>query len=131
MMNWIQHVFRNYATFEGRARRMEFWSFSLFCFVVLVVLSMLDRAMGTMNPAVGMGLLGGIFCLAVLVPSIAVTVRRLHDTDRSGLWYLLVLLPLIGGIVILVFMLLDSQPGANRFGPNPKGVMGTGTPAAA
>ena len=81
---------------------------------------MIDGATGTFNPEVGMGLLGGIYTLAVLIPAIAVSVRRLHDTGRSGWWLLIVLVPLIGTIVFLVFMVQDSKPGKNQFGSNPK-----------
>jgi uncharacterized membrane protein YhaH (DUF805 family) len=70
-----------------------------------------------------------VFVLATFIPTLAVTVRRLHDTNRSGWWVLLEFVPIVGGLVLLVFMMLDSQPGANRFGPNPKGVPGPGTPS--
>ena len=79
--------------------------------------------------SVGLGLLSGLYAVAMILPSIAVTVRRLHDTDRSGWWYLLVFLPVIGGLVILVFMLLDGTPGSNRFGPSPKDGSGAGVVA--
>jgi uncharacterized membrane protein YhaH (DUF805 family) len=69
-----------------------------------------------------MGLLSGLYSLAILIPSLAVTVRRLHDTDRTGWWLLIGMIPLIGAIVLLVFMLLDSQPGDNQYGAHPKGV---------
>jgi len=131
MMNWVREVFRKFATFEGRARRKEYWFFGLFCLIAYIVLVFIDSFTGTFNNKAGVGLLSAIFCLVVLVPSISVTVRRLHDTDRSGWWWWITLIPVIGGITLLVFMLLDSQPGANRFGPNPKGVMGSGAPAAA
>jgi uncharacterized membrane protein YhaH (DUF805 family) len=75
-----------------------------------------------LNATTGIGILGGLFALAMLIPSISVGVRRLHDTDRSGWWLLLGLIPVIGAIVLIVFYLLDSQPGENRFGPNPKAV---------
>ena len=127
-MNWYREALRKYATFEGRARRKEYWFFALFNFLAVVILSIVDMGIGTFNEEAEIGLLGGVYLLAVLVPSIAVTVRRLHDTDRSGWWILLNFIPLIGSIVILVFTLLDSQPGGNRFGPNPKGVIGAGTP---
>jgi uncharacterized membrane protein YhaH (DUF805 family) len=94
--------------------------------LIAVALAIIDMFTGTFDEDVGLGLLSGLYALAMIVPSIAVTVRRLHDTDRSGWWYLLVLVPLIGGLVILVFMLLDSTPGSNRFGPNPKEESGPG-----
>jgi uncharacterized membrane protein YhaH (DUF805 family) len=125
-MNWYLAVLKKYAVFAGRARRKEFWLFVLFNTLIAVVLAMIDMVTGTFDEDVGLGLLSGLYALAVVVPSIAVTVRRLHDTDRSGWWYLLVFLPVIGGLVILVFMCLDGTPGSNRFGPNPKDGAGSG-----
>ena len=81
-----------------------------------------DGTLGTLGSGMGVGLLSGIYGLAVLIPSLAVTVRRLHDIDRSGWWILIRLVPLIGVIVLLVFALLDGTPGDNQYGPNPKGV---------
>ena len=128
-MNWYLGVLKQYATFEGRARRKEYWYFVLFYVLVYLVLAAVDGLTGTYNADAGVGLLSGLYVLATFLPSLAVTVRRLHDTDRSGWWVLINVVPVIGGIVLLVFMCLDSQPGANRFGPNPKGVLGPGTPS--
>lgn len=129
-MNWfLECLSKKYAVVEGRARRKEYWFFTLFYCLGLIVLMIVDGITGTLSEQAGIGLLSGVFVLATLVPYIAVTVRRLHDTDRSGWWILLSLIPLIGGLVLLVFMLVDSQPGANRFGPNPKGVSGPGMPS--
>ena len=90
--------------------------FVLFNAIVSFALGLVDGLLGTN------GVLGGVYSLAVLIPSLAVSARRLHDTDRSGWWMLINLIPLIGFIVYLVFVCGDSKPGANRFGPNPKGV---------
>ena len=120
-MNWYIGVLKRYFDFDGRARRMEYWMFGLISTIIFIVLALVDHATGTWHMDTRYGLLSGIYLLAVLLPSIAVTVRRLHDTDRSGWWILISLVPLIGGIVMLVFMCLDGTPGANRFGPNPKG----------
>ena len=97
---------------------------------MIVVLAIVDVIAGTYSEEAEMGLFSGLFVLATLIPTIAVLVRRLHDTDRSGWWVLINFIPLIGSLVLLVFAVLDSQPGANRFGPNPKGVMGSGSQAA-
>ena len=119
-MSWYLEVLKKYAVFSGRARRKEYWMFILFNIIITVVLALIDYLTGTFSPRAGVGLLGGLYALAVLIPSLAVTVRRLHDTDRTGWWILIGLIPVIGGIVLLIFMLLDSQSGANQYGPNPK-----------
>ena len=126
-MNWYREALRKYATFDGRSRRREYWFFALFNFLILVALSIVDMGLGSFSEEAGIGLLGGLFCLGIILPSIAVTVRRLHDTNRSGWWILINLIPLVGAIVLLVFTVLDSQPGGNKYGPNPKGVLGPGT----
>jgi len=118
-MNWYLEVLKKYARFDGRAGKKEYWYFSLFSFIIIVVLSVIDMMTGTFNDTVGLGLLSGIYTLAVLIPSIAVTVRRLHDTDRSG-WWLLINATLIGVIVFLVFTAQDGTPGDNQYGSNPK-----------
>ncbi|MBU2712785.1 DUF805 domain-containing protein [Zooshikella harenae] len=119
-MNWYLEVLKKYAVFEGRARRKEYWLFFLFTTIISIILGVLDNVFGLISADAGVGLLGGIYSLAVFIPGLAVTVRRLHDTDRSGWWILISLLPLIGIIVLLVFMFLDSTPGENNFGANPK-----------
>jgi uncharacterized membrane protein YhaH (DUF805 family) len=113
-MSWYLAVLKKYAVFSGRARRKEFWMFYLFYLIIVVVLSVIEWMIGIP------GILTGIYSLALIIPSIAVTVRRLHDTGRSGWWWWILLVPVIGAIVLLVFMLLDSQPGDNEYGPNPK-----------
>lgn len=110
----------NYANFEGRARRKEYWMFMLFYIIAILVLSFVDGLLGMYSVETGFGLLSGIFTLVSLVPSIAIAARRLHDTNRSGWWQLIVIIPLIGAIVLFVFYVLDSNPGENRFGANPK-----------
>lgn len=129
-MNWYLQALKKYAVFEGRARRKEYWFFVLFNVLALVALGMLDVLLGTYSEETEVGLFSGLYALAVLIPSLAVTVRRLHDTNRSGWWVLIHFIPIIGAIVMLVFTVLDSQPGANRFGPNPKGVIGPGKPVS-
>ena len=119
-MNWYLEVIKKYTQFSGRARRKEYWYFALFNMIVSVVLSIIDTVTGTLDPDLGLGLLSGIYSLAVLIPSIAVGFRRMHDTGRSAWWFLIGLIPLIGMIVILVFMVQDSQEGENQYGPSPK-----------
>lgn len=112
-MDWYVGVLKKYVEFNGRARRKEYWMFFLINFVIAL-------ALGVVDAVLGFGLLGGLYALAVLLPSLAVTVRRLHDTGRTGWWILIGLIPLIGIIVILIFMVLEGQPGDNAYGPDPK-----------
>jgi uncharacterized membrane protein YhaH (DUF805 family) len=118
-MEYMIMPLKRYADFQGRSRRKEYWMFALFIFLVSIVLTMVDMGMGTGTPT-GFGILSGLFSLAILIPSIAVGVRRLHDTDRSGWWILIGLIPLIGAIVLLVFYVQDGTPGPNKFGASPK-----------
>ena len=119
-MNWYLEVLKKYAVFDGRARRKEYWMFILVNIIITAVLALIDSLIGTVIRQAGFGLLQGLYSLAVLIPTLAVTVRRLHDTGRTGWWILIGLIPVIGGIVLLIFMLLDSEPGENQYGPNPK-----------
>lgn len=118
-MNWYLKAFKQYAEFSGRARRAEYWYFVLFYTIGIFVMSFLDGALGLYSVKAGIGLLGGIFILVHILPSLAVSVRRLHDIGRTGWWYLLVVIPLIGPIVLLVFSVMDSKED-NKYGPNPK-----------
>lgn len=115
-MNYYIECWKKYVTFSGRARRKEYWMFVLFNILASVAAAVVDAILGTT------GTIGGLYSLAVLLPGLAVFIRRLHDTDRSGWWIFIGLIPIIGSIILLVFMCLDSKPGENRFGPNPKGV---------
>lgn len=117
-MHWYFDVLRKYAVFEGRSRRKEYWIFALISTIVLISLRLIDEMMGW--TVWDEGFLSLLYSVAVIVPSIAVTVRRLHDTDRSGWWCLIALIPLVGAIIVLVFMVLDGTEGDNRFGSNPK-----------
>jgi uncharacterized membrane protein YhaH (DUF805 family) len=111
-MNWYLDVLKKYAVFEGRARRREYWMFFLFNFIVALVLGIVDGMLNTL-------FISTIYSLAVIIPSLAVGVRRLHDTGRSGWWWLIAFIPLIGAIVLLVFFVQDSVED-NEYGPNPK-----------
>ena len=120
-MSWYLEVLKNYAVFSGRSRRKEYWYFVLCNVIVSLVLSGLDALLGTFSSSANLGLLSGIYALAIIIPTLAVSVRRLHDIDRTGWWVLIHLVPVIGSIVLLVFAVLDGTPGENRFGSNPKG----------
>lgn len=113
-MNWYMDVLKKYAVFNGRARRKEYWMFFLFNLIILLVIGFVEGLFG--SP----GIIGVLYSLAILIPGIAVSVRRLHDTGRSGWWLLIGFIPLLGVIVLLVFMVLDSKPGENQYGANPK-----------
>jgi uncharacterized membrane protein YhaH (DUF805 family) len=119
-MNWYLEALRKYAVFSGRARRKEYWFFTLFNVLISIILAFIDNMIGTFSSETGVGLLGGVYSLAVLVPGLAVSVRRLHDTDHSGWWLLIGLAPCVGVIVLFVFMVMDSTPGHNQYGPSPK-----------
>jgi uncharacterized membrane protein YhaH (DUF805 family) len=116
VIQWYTEVLKKYAVFTGRARRAEYWSFWLVNFVIIVVLSVVG---GFLGRAVG-SFLVGIYSLAVLVPHLAVAVRRLHDTGKSGWWVLILLVPFVGWIALLILLVLEGQPGDNEYGPNPK-----------
>jgi len=119
-MNWYLEALKKYAVFSGRSRRKEYWYFFLFNSIFYLILLIIDTLTGTYNQENGMGLLTMIYFIAVLLPSLGLSVRRLHDTNRRGWWILLSLIPIIGAIVLLIFMVQDSTPGENRFGSNPK-----------
>jgi uncharacterized membrane protein YhaH (DUF805 family) len=118
-MKWYFTVLKKYAVFAGRSRRKEYWMFQLFSCLIIAVLLTIDALTGMKRDA-GLGLLSSLYVFGVLIPSLAVLVRRLHDTDRSGWWVFIGLIPLLGPIILLIFAVQDSQPGENRFGPNPK-----------
>ena len=118
-MNWYLTVLQKYFQFSGRARRKEYWFFVLFNTIISIALTVIDGLTGTLSAESGMGLLSGIYTLAVLIPSIAVAFRRLHDTGRSAWWFLILFIPLIGIIVLLVFLLQDSKE-ENEYGVSPK-----------
>lgn len=122
-MNWFLVVLKKYATFSGRAQRAEYWYFLLFSTLIVIALSVIDSVTGSYNEDTGWGLFSGLYSLAVLLPSIAVGARRLHDTSRTGWWLLIGFIPVIGTIVLIVFFVLDSTPGDNAYGPNPKAMI--------
>jgi uncharacterized membrane protein YhaH (DUF805 family) len=113
MPDAVRSVLTQYATFTGRARRAEFWWFYLASVLASVVASIIDQILGS-------PILGILLTLALIVPTLAVGARRLHDTGKSGWWQLIGLVPIVGAIVLIVFCCQDSQPGTNNWGPSPK-----------
>ena len=118
-MNWYFEVLKKYAVFDGRAHRTEFWLFFLFSFIISFFLGVIVGLVGSL------WFITTLYALAVLIPGLAVSARRLHDTNRSGWWILTGLVPILGWIALLIFYVEDSRPGANQYGPNPKGVQAT------
>jgi uncharacterized membrane protein YhaH (DUF805 family) len=111
-MNWYLEALKKYAVFRGRARRREYWYFMLFSVLAMALFEIVGGRTG--------GILLVVYALLLFLPSLAVSVRRLHDTNRSGWWLLINMVPFIGAIVLFVFLVLDSQRGENQYGPNPK-----------
>lgn len=111
---------RKFAVFSGRARRKEYWYFALFNLGVSILLGYVDLFLGTFNADAELGLFHSLYNLAALVPCVAVTVRRLHDLDRSGWWVLLGFVPIIGWIVLVLWTCLNSDDEPNQYGDNPK-----------
>ena len=122
MNYYIDCLTKKYACFSGRARRQEYWLFVLFNFIAAFVVGFVGGILAGATGVAAFAFLGTIYNLAVLIPGLAVLARRLHDTGRSGWWFLIAIIPLIGWIVLIVFCCLDSQPGENQYGPNPKGL---------
>ena len=115
----IKTVLSKYATFSGRARRSEYWFWALAVFLVSIVAAVIDQAMGGKPGQPGIATI--VLVVATFLPGLAVAVRRLHDTSRSAWWVLIGLVPIVGGIVLVVFMIQDSH-GDNLYGPSPKAV---------
>ena len=126
-MNWYIKVLKKYGVFHGRAGRKEFWCFSLVHIIIAIVLTVIDYKTGNFNEKINAVLFSGIYGLAVLIPSIAVSVRRFHDTGRRGWYCFLWLIPIIGWIINLVISALDSEAEENQYGPNPKDRTGENT----
>jgi uncharacterized membrane protein YhaH (DUF805 family) len=128
-MKWYLKVLRQYADFKGRARRTEYWMFTLFSFIFLAVAAVIDNVVGLTfkfddaygNPVpIYYGYIYVLYSLFVLIPSLAVMVRRLHDVGKSGWMFLICLIPIVGTIWMLVLLCTDSKPGSNKWGHNPK-----------
>ena len=119
-MNWYLKVLKQYADFGGRARRKEYWIFALLNIILAITATLLDNLFGITFGEIPYGPLYALYGLAVFIPALAVLVRRLHDTGNSGWMVLITLIPFIGAIWMLVLLVTDSEPGTNKWGPNPK-----------
>ena len=119
-MNYYLDVLKKYAVFSGRAARKEYWMFVLWNFIIGVLLGIVVGVIDNAINSQALTVVSYLYSLAVLIPSLAVGIRRLHDTGRSGWWVLIGFIPLIGAIVLFIFTVLDSQPGDNKYGSNPK-----------
>lgn len=119
-MKWYLKVLNQYADFSGRARRMEYWMFGLFNMIFAFAAMVIDNILGTAVEGVGYGMVYALYLLAMFVPGLAVTVRRLHDVGKSGWMYLVIFIPIIGVIWLLVLLFTDGDSGTNEYGPSPK-----------
>ena len=120
-MKWFIKCFKQYFDFKGRARRKEYWYFTLFCFIFSSLVELVGSILGMMvGSYILHSILSLIFCIITFIPSISVSVRRLHDIGRRGWWLLLCLVPIIGWIWLIVWACFDSKKGENKWGPNPK-----------
>ena len=124
-MNGYLHVLKNYVNFSGRARRTEYWMFTLFHIIFLIVASVLDNILGTTFNTEGVSMPYGylylLYSLGVILPGLGVSVRRLHDVNKSGWFLLIAFIPIIGAIWLLVHFCKEGTSGENNYGENPKG----------
>lgn len=121
-MDWMMMPLRKYADFSGRSRRKEYWMFLLGVIIVSVVIGIVEGMVGLSGMIGGAyGPLSALFILGIIVPAVAVQVRRFHDQDKSGWWVLLGLVPFVGGIAVIVFMCFEGTKGDNSYGADPKG----------
>lgn len=118
-MSWFLVALQKYAVFKGRSRRKEFWYFTLFSYIIIILLMLVDAFIGTLDDLSGFGLLSGIAMVGSIIPYFAVSSRRLHDTGRTAWWILISLIPLIGWIVLIVFWAQKGVEEDNAYGPNP------------
>lgn len=118
-MKWYLQVLKKYADFKGRARRKEYWMFVLFNWIFAITFGIIDITVIDLSP-LGYGILHPLYCLIMVVPSIAVAVRRLHDIGKSGWYYLIFLIPLVGAIILIAWFCKEGEQGTNQWGSNPK-----------
>ncbi|WP_452223607.1 DUF805 domain-containing protein [Lacinutrix chionoecetis] len=120
-MEWYLKVVRdNYANFEGRARRQEYWMFTLINVLIIIALAIVSGILVGVTEEPAFMIIYALYALAVLIPGLAVSVRRLHDQGKSGWYYLVSLIPFVGGIWLLVLMATEGDYGPNEYGPDPK-----------
>jgi uncharacterized membrane protein YhaH (DUF805 family) len=122
VIDWMLLPLKRYADFSGRSRRKEYWFFTLGCAIAGFIAGIVENILGLSGSVGPYGFLSILLILALFLPSLSVSVRRLHDQDKSGWFLLIALIPIIGSVVILVFMCLPGTPGPNRFGPDPMGI---------
>jgi uncharacterized membrane protein YhaH (DUF805 family) len=136
-MHWYVDVIKKYAVFNGRARRQEYWMFFLVNLIIAFAFGVLSAIVtsieansnsGSTTLSTAVSCLSSLYSLALLLPGLGVSIRRLHDTGRSGWWLLISLIPLIGEIWLIILLAQDGQPGTNQYGPNPKEGAGTNAP---
>jgi uncharacterized membrane protein YhaH (DUF805 family) len=118
-MNYYFEAFKKYTVFKGRSTRSEYWYFTLFNILAILGFGLIDQLMGTFNFYVGYGPLSAIYTLAMILPGLGVSIRRLHDTGRSGWWFMITAIPVLGLLVFLYFALLDSDLNPNQYGESP------------
>lgn len=121
-MNYYINALKNYVGFRGRARRKEFWMFVLFNCIFSTVASLLDNVLG-LYICQGVGIISVIYVLGVLLPSLAIAVRRMHDIGKTGWAILIALIPIVGGIILIVWACKPGVVGDNKYGPDPKAAM--------
>ena len=127
-MKWYLKCLNQYADFSGRARRTEYWMFTLFNMIFTLLTLFIGALLGTAlfgasGTVIGSMGLYVLYLIAIFIPGLSVFVRRLHDTENSGWMFFILLIPLIGSIWVFVLMIMDSKPGENKWGPNPKGII--------
>lgn len=123
-MEWYIKCFKNYANFKGRARRSEYWMFTLFNFLALIIALILDNILGLNFSYMGYGVIYALYALVAFLPGLAVAVRRLHDINYSGTFLLIAFIPIIGVIWLLILLAKEGTSGTNKYGDNPKELIG-------
>lgn len=114
-MNYYFDVLKKYAVFTGRARRSEYWYFVLFNFIAAIIIGFIGAVLNDRDQT-----LSRLYSLAIFLPALGVTIRRLHDIGKSGWWIFMIFIPLVGAIILIVWEATEGQPGSNKYGPNPK-----------